>query len=339
MANLNPYPFISIIIPCFNRANFIEKAIQSALDQDYPNIEIIISDNHSTDGTNAILNKYLDDKRVKYFVNATNIGMIPNFKIATELRAQGDFICYVCSDDYLCNNKFISNSITLINKYPDISFVAAKNCTFYNDTNQLLVDKTDHIFENEFLKGIDVFNNFAEWFAPGWGGILMNRNELIATSVFESKAQSLDYEANLKLMLQGNAAFINEPSYVFRRHSTQASTSMTYEAYINNFDFIENTYSFAKKLNLGIKIDDWREKVYILYLNGIARKLINKKKELEKILLFVKKEKNVKLNFFKFPKHWILLMLYKNYNELSFIIKIFSPSMYQSIETDRRKGE
>lgn len=331
---MDTHPLISIIIPCFNRAKFIEKALQSALDQDYPNIEIIISDNNSTDGTDAIINKYLPDKRVKYFVNDTNIGMIPNFKIATQLRANGEYIIYICSDDYLCNNKFISDAVGLIKKYPNVLLVAAKNCTLYNGTNQLVNDNTDHVFEKEFMYGIDVFNIFTEWFAPGWGGVLMNRNKLIGTNAFESKAQSLDYEANLKLMLQGNIAFIKKPTYVFRKHSSQASAHMTYEAQINNFDFIDNTYSFAKKLNTGINLEAWRENVFTTYLNGVTRKLVNKKAEIEKIVNYVETNRGIKITIFKKPIVFFKILAYKNYTLFSPLVKLFNPKVYLSIKQE-----
>ena len=102
----------------------------------------------------------------------------------------------------------------MINKYPDIVLVAAKNSTLFNDRNELFNDTSDQRFQQEFMYGKDVFKLFPRWLFPGWGAVLMDREKLIRTNIFESKAQSLDHEANLKLMLQGNLAFIKQPSYV-----------------------------------------------------------------------------------------------------------------------------
>ena len=96
-------PLVSIIITSYNREEFIEKAIQSCLSQDYPHIEIIISDNHSTDNSDAVIKKFTHDNRIKYFINDTNIGMIANYKLATRERAMGKYVTYISSDDYLCN--------------------------------------------------------------------------------------------------------------------------------------------------------------------------------------------------------------------------------------------
>ena len=138
MVDLEIKPLVSIIITSFNREKFIEMAIQSALNQDYPNLEIIISDNNSTDNSDTIIKKYMHDKRIKYFVNDVNIGMTPNFKLATEQRAKGEYITYISSDDYLLSDKFISNAVDLINKYPNIVLVIAKNSTQDSD-NQTTV--------------------------------------------------------------------------------------------------------------------------------------------------------------------------------------------------------
>ena len=326
---------MSIVITSYNRDRFIAKAIESALAQDYPNLEIIISDNCSTDNTDVVIKKYTHDARVKYFVNSTNIGMIPNFKLATEEWAKGTFITYLSSDDYFCNNQFLSAAVNLINSYPDIVLVAAKNSTLLHEKNELKEDDTDHVFQKEFCPGVEMFKLFPEWFAPGWGAVVMQRDKLIKTKAFESKAQSMDYEANLKLMLQGNLAFIKQTSYVFRRHALQASGNMNTDVQINNLAFIENTCAFAKKINKDIDIENWRQQVYYAYLNGIARRLITKKDELLKILKYVKKEKKISISFIKSPKYFTLFKIYKNYNKISFLLKIFYPGLYNAIEKDK----
>ena len=71
-------PKISVCIPVYNREKYIAQCIESVLAQDYKNIEIIISDNCSTDGTVDIINGYLKDKRIRFYRNETNIGMLSN---------------------------------------------------------------------------------------------------------------------------------------------------------------------------------------------------------------------------------------------------------------------
>ena len=74
-------PKVSIMIPTYNQQKYILRAIESALSQDYENIEIVIVDDNSPDETQAIVEAYLskkNDTRIRYFRNQENIGIIKN---------------------------------------------------------------------------------------------------------------------------------------------------------------------------------------------------------------------------------------------------------------------
>src|SRR5689334_4902408 len=116
-------PLVSIIITSYNRAHWIGRAIESALCQDYANLEIIISDNCSTDDSDQVIRKYCDDPRIRYSRNSTNIGMLPNFEKAFFTLAKGEYITAVSSDDYLINPSFITKAIAIFNRYKDVSVV------------------------------------------------------------------------------------------------------------------------------------------------------------------------------------------------------------------------
>lgn len=325
-------PLVSIIITSYNRADFIEAALKSALEQDYDHLEIIISDNKSTDDTDAVIRKYTGDQRIKYFVNNENIGMIPNFRIATEERATGDYITYLSSDDYLNNSSFISGAVKLIEKYPDVVLAAAKNSTLDNSTSVLTEDANDYVYAEEFMEGTKLFHLFPEWFAPGWGGVIMKRQELLETKIFESRAQSLDYEANLKLMLTGNVVFMKTPSYVFRRHPSQASLSADAAAQIRNFDFIENAATAAQKTRRIKNLSQWKADVYVSYLEGLMGQFAKKPAEFNLLLSHVKKEKNISISFFSQPKFMMLLFLYRNFHLVKYPMKALRPGLYHSIK-------
>ena len=242
-------PLVSIIITSYNRAHFIDEAIRSALAQDYENFEIIISDNSSTDNTDDIVNKYISDPKIKYFKNEVNIGMIPNFKIATEERARGEFIVYLSSDDYFVNNRFISQSVDIITKYKEIFLVFGRVQTILGDAiweNK----KTFPLYKTEYKKGTEVFLNFPNKASFGWGAALINRKELNSLNIFRSKATSVDYEANLILMLRGNVGFINEASYMFRIHDSQCSGSKDVETLAENLNYILTPFNYALKHNI-----------------------------------------------------------------------------------------
>jgi glycosyltransferase involved in cell wall biosynthesis len=88
----------SIVIPTYNRAKFILKAVESYLQQDYPNFEIIVVDDGSTDNTKEVLSA-VKDGRVSYYRQANaERGAARNFGV---LLASGDYINFCDSDDYV----------------------------------------------------------------------------------------------------------------------------------------------------------------------------------------------------------------------------------------------
>ena len=92
-------PLVSICIPTYNRAGMIRMAIESALAQTYPNIEVLVVDNASLDDTAVVVASYHDD-RLKYIKNERNLGLFGNFNRCVELAA-GEYIHILHSDDYI----------------------------------------------------------------------------------------------------------------------------------------------------------------------------------------------------------------------------------------------
>ena len=94
-------PFFSICIPNFNYARYIGDTIQSVLDQDYDDYEIIIADNASTDHSMDVINTYAGrDSRIRVIQNRYNIGFAPNLQRATE-SARGTYMNLLSSDDQM----------------------------------------------------------------------------------------------------------------------------------------------------------------------------------------------------------------------------------------------
>ena len=98
---MNELPNISVVIPSFNKAVFIEDAISSVIAQDYPKFEVIIYDNCSTDGTQEILQRYPFIDAVvepdKGQCDAVNKGFA---------RAKGEIIGWLNADDYFLPGVF-----------------------------------------------------------------------------------------------------------------------------------------------------------------------------------------------------------------------------------------
>ena len=111
----NPYsPLVSIIIPVYNGSNFIREAIDSALAQTYPNIEIIVVNDGSTDNgkTDIIVRSYGD--KIRYY-KKKNGGVSSAINYGID-QMKGDFFSWLSHDDVYCQNK-IQAEIDYLNKH------------------------------------------------------------------------------------------------------------------------------------------------------------------------------------------------------------------------------
>jgi glycosyltransferase involved in cell wall biosynthesis len=114
-------PLVSIGMPVFNGENFISEALDSLLCQNYKNIEIIISDNCSTDRTETICRKYSKlDTRIFYKRQPSNLGAVNNF-LEVLRRSKGNYFMWASADD-LWGNRFVEIGVNSLKLQADIAF-------------------------------------------------------------------------------------------------------------------------------------------------------------------------------------------------------------------------
>jgi glycosyltransferase involved in cell wall biosynthesis len=127
---------ITIITVCYNRKATIEKAIKSVLEQNYDNIEYIIIDGNSTDGTKEIIESYRD--RISKFISEPDKGMYDainkGFKLAT-----GDVIGLMHSDDEFYDEKAISRIVSRFNYDPSIEGIYGDGVYVSNDAQERMI--------------------------------------------------------------------------------------------------------------------------------------------------------------------------------------------------------
>lgn len=110
---------VSVGIPTFNRPEGLREALQRICSQTYQNLEIIVSDNHSTDehaAAEIVAQFAKDDARIHFYRQSENIGAIPNFRFLLG-HATGDFFMWAADDDLLEQN-YIENCVLALQKNP-----------------------------------------------------------------------------------------------------------------------------------------------------------------------------------------------------------------------------
>lgn len=106
-------------MPVYNGERYVAQAIESLLGQTFGDLEYVISDNASTDGTESICCRYAQsDRRVRYVRHETNIGAPRNFNHAFSL-CTGEYVKWTTADDY-SDARFLKEAVTVLDAEPDV---------------------------------------------------------------------------------------------------------------------------------------------------------------------------------------------------------------------------
>lgn len=117
-------PLVSLCVPTANRAEELRAGLPSILGQDYPNLEILISDNASEDGTEAVGREAARlDPRVRYVRQPKNLGLYGNHNFCLE-QARGEFLCF-CHDHDERNLRLVSEYMALMREHPRVGVVCS----------------------------------------------------------------------------------------------------------------------------------------------------------------------------------------------------------------------
>ena len=127
---------ISILTICYNRVKTIEETIQSVLSQDYPNIDYILIDGASTDGTQAVIEKY--QNQLTTYISEPDKGMYHAINKGLAM-ATGDIVGLVHSDDTFYDEKVISKMVEAFSNAPDADAVYGDGLYVTNDETQKIV--------------------------------------------------------------------------------------------------------------------------------------------------------------------------------------------------------
>lgn len=118
-------PHVSIILPSYNSAHFLPRTIDSVLQQDFDNYELLILDNASTDATPEIIAQYTDP-RIQSVRQPVNLGMVGNINYGID-HARGRLGVILCADDHWAPD-FLSRSIAHQQIHPGLTFTNSHIC-------------------------------------------------------------------------------------------------------------------------------------------------------------------------------------------------------------------
>ncbi len=229
-------PTVSVLIPTYDNAHFLDETIQSVLNQSFSDFEIIIVDNQSKDNTDEVVQKYLVDSRVKYFKNAGNIGMVGNWNKCLEY-AQGTYLKYLCSDDRF-HPDLLKKFVAVMEQNPQVALV-----TSYREYFGLKTFKPELPPFSGLHSGKEViYHSLADWNWIGEPTTVMFRRSGLQVGNFKTNYQYFpDWDMWLRLLTTGDCYMIPETLSYFRLHANQVTALV-----LQNFSNLFEEYNFFK---------------------------------------------------------------------------------------------
>ena len=292
-------PLVSVIIPTYNRKNMLKEAVDSVLEQNYENIEIIVSDNNSQDGTDILMQEYLEDnKNIIYIRRDKNIGAHANGYRAYKDVSKGKYILFLCDDDYLMSITFIKKAVNILETNNNVSLVTGM-ITMKVDSSFLYI--TLDYTQDTLIKGIDYFMDQSTVTMPGKypeiiSTLYLTRREHIEKNPFFS---SFEASGDLcirfyNLLFLGDVYFIHDmiacyrihnsirDSFDFNRLKENVNDVLNFTKYLydkSNIVYPEYKTFWEKYISLKIA-DNYFRQLVESYLS------VSNKKNLEKIINF-----------------------------------------------------
>ena len=214
-------PRISVLIPCYQQARFLPEALDSVLCQDFHDLEVIASDDASSDNTFSILQDYASrDSRIRIFKHNTNLGMVENWNFCLR-QARGEAVKLMGGDDRLNRPDCLSRQWQSL-QAPGVALAASAR-TIINESSmkiKTLVNLPFGVYSQD--KIIPKILEHQDNLIGEPVCCLFHRKD--ATRGFHPEyLQNTDIEMWLHLLQRGGLACDSEPLVSFRRHLHQAS--------------------------------------------------------------------------------------------------------------------
>lgn len=233
--------FVSVIIPNFNHAAFLDKRIESVLNQTYQDFEVIILDDKSTDNSVEVISKYKYDSHIsQIIINDQNSGSpFIQWKRGIEY-SKGELIWIAESDDY-CEPSFLAKLVDAYNKTKGcvLSYCKSK----YVDENGKILSK--EIEDGKYLSfsGKSFLRKFMIYANPivNASSVVFSKSAYLNVSdSYQTFKGAGDYMFWAEIIKNGNVSYINQSLSYFRRHSGVVTSRRT----------IDGTNSFEEKMVL-----------------------------------------------------------------------------------------
>ncbi len=265
---------VSVIITTYNQLHFLDRALNSVLNQDYPNLQIVVGDDASIDGDVASFLSNYEDRRILFVKQPKNLGRHDHYKTLLHHHAAGEWATILNADDFYTNPSYISDAIKLIQSDSEIVLVYGKTGIFVEDTERIICDSASEYLP-DMIEGNQLLLNQLRGHIIPHITSLYHRATALQLNFYAAKILSEDWESLLRIIQGKKVGHISKLSGLYGRHHKNVSKSLDLYVAMANLEYILSPYRLAK--NMGqIKtsvLDQWKEDMIYRYVVKIYIKL------------------------------------------------------------------
>jgi len=235
MESADRSPKVSVVVPTYNRAQYMRTAVQSVLDQTCDDFEVVLIDDGSSDDTPEVgqrLSK--SDVRVRYIRNEQNLGLVENWKKGVQ-ETRGDYFCILGDDDVL-EPEFLDRLVEPLEERPDVALSFCDHWLIDEDGRTLAKAterNTNQWRRNQLQEGlIDSYAQTLLVNRSAFIGAVMFDRDRFDLSFFDLRATAfIDLWMLYKLWGSGNAFYISDRLVSCRRHEGCVSQNFDWRLY------------------------------------------------------------------------------------------------------------
>jgi len=240
-------PKVSVLVPVYNGERYLAECLESVLNQDFSAMEILISDNCSTDGTVEVIKAFARrDCRIRWWINPSNLGCVGNSNACLQ-QAKGELIKFVYADDQLVSAQALSKMVRVFDEFWNVALVAS--------ATQLMdqQSRVNGIWNPQGLTGLThgrkIILKCMERKSDndiGCPSVTLFRRRLAIRGFHSEFYYMMDIEMWFHLLEQGDFYWFAEPLGAFRTHSQQGSEDLR-QPNFRNYDSLRLLKNLLEK--------------------------------------------------------------------------------------------
>ena len=248
-------PKISIIIPIYNKINYLDKCLDSVINQDYKNFECILVDDGSNDGSEHMCDIWAQ-KDNRFLVFHQNNGGVSNARNNGYKVASGEYIYFLDADDMITNDclSLLSNCLTKHNTLPDM-VIGSVEIRVHNNIQFLTL-------KDESIKSVDAFNSYKNhlWYEMPVNKLIskdfLKKNEILFYPGIRNEDTLWSFITALKTP---HIVLCSAITYIYNVNET------SYVSNINNKSYVDNLLIVCREMKKELEKTANIEPDYINY--------------------------------------------------------------------------